>query len=785
MLGFSRNNRLVVSKTLTKMLISFFIIVILSTSLIAGVLYQKFSKATVEGIRTNIEENLAQNMNQLELIRDQVYSIGLQLISDSDIVDSMYRNGATDELIKYKATRKLYQVKSSNPMIHSIYVYNSETKQFTSSLGSSGLNSLDAEMKKMTVNYKEGNKLKFIPLSYVNKSPNGNETNEKIITFIFVDSSQDYIKSDIKGNGLLDSVVIINLNADYIQKAFTQQYTSPNSSIFLLDKSGEVICDSDYKYFSKNISDRQFIKKVLESDKKSGYMISEDEGKKYLMTYNMSSKIPFLFVSKYDYQILLQEVQSLKDSIILICVLIGIICIIVAGLAAYNVYLPFGRLVRTVEWHLKSEYKENRKRRTYNEVEYLSNAFTNIIKKSNELENSIQQNIPMLRKMFLTEMLSGHFSSSDVSTKVKELGINIVQEKTCVVVISIDGYLTLKGIENKIEIADKKNVADKIIRDSINEFSGMELVDLEEDMFAIILNIRHTGEYDELLDTRIKTCQKQIGDELDITFSAAKGMLVSILEDISLSYANALNLLKYRFIYGYNCILDNKLVKPGLKDNSVVLDKTRKKIIQSIKVCDEKQVNLGLEELVRLICDCQYDFIRLTINQLVLDIMTAVGGILNPAEEELDFNNIYSNLNKSDTLEAAKEWLESYCCGIIHRLEQKKDNRQKDMIEKVLAYIRTNYLRTDISSEMLSDMVSLTPGYFGKIFSDFVGKSVNEYIIELRMNKAKELLEKNNLSVNDIAAQVGFSNQSYFTATFRKWNGLTPNQYRCQFKKPL
>lgn len=114
------------------------------------------------------------------------------------------------------------------------------------------------------------------------------------------------------------------------------------------------------------------------------------------------------------------------------------------------------------------------------------------------------------------------------------------------------------------------------------------------------------------------------------------------------------------------------------------------------------------------------------------------------------------------SMEAAKLWLDSYCSGLIHRIGQKKDNRQKNMIDKVLGHIQENYLRTDISVEMLSDMVSLTPGYFGKIFSDFVGKSVN-----------------------DIAAQVGFSNQSYFTATFRKWNGITQNQYRSELKKTL
>lgn len=784
MLGFKWNNKLAISKILTKMLISYFIIIMLLTSLIAGILYQRFSKATISGIQNNIQENLMQNMNQLELIRGQVYSIGLQLINDSDIVDSMYRNG-TDELIRYKATRKLNQVKNTNPMIHSIYAYNGETKQFASSLGSSGLNTLDMEMKKLTENYKEGDKLKFIPLRYTSKSPNGNTEVENIITFIFVDSSQEYVKSDSTGNGVMDSVVIINLNAEYIQKAFTENYSPADNSIFLLDKSGEVICDSDFSYFCKNISDKKYIKEILSSKEQTGYMIEEDEGKQYLITYTSSQKIPFLFVNKSDYKILIQEVHSLKNSIIFICLLIGVLCVTIAVLAAYNVYLPFGKLVKTVEWQLKSEFEGAKGRRTYNEVEYLSKVFSNIIKKSNELESSIQENIPILRKMFLKELLSGHVSASEVSKRIKELGVNIVQEKSCVIIFSIDGYISSTGIENRIELVNKKNIIEEIIRDSFDKYEGAETVDLEEDTIALILNIKTSDEYEESLKRCVKASQARIAENLNITVSAAKGMLSGILEDINLSYENALNLLKYRFIYGYNSILDNSLVKSDSDSNSISIDKSRKRIIQAIKVCDGSQMRLEMNEAVRLVGGGQYDYVRLMINQLALDIMLAMESILNLGSDEIDFNNIYTNLNSNDTLEAAKEWMISYCDGIIQRIEQKKDNRQRDMLERVVSYIRGNYLRSDISAEMLSDMVNLTPGYFGKIFSDNMGKSVNEYIIEMRMEKAKELLEKNTIPVCDIAAQVGFSNQSYFTATFKKWNGITPNQYRSECRKKL
>lgn len=121
----NKNNKIVISKTLTKILVSYLTIILISISLISILLYNNFSKATIEDIQTNIKENLVQNMNQMEIIRNQVYALGLQLMSDSDIVYAMYQD-ESEELTKYKATNKLIQARDSNPMIHSIYVYNSK-----------------------------------------------------------------------------------------------------------------------------------------------------------------------------------------------------------------------------------------------------------------------------------------------------------------------------------------------------------------------------------------------------------------------------------------------------------------------------------------------------------------------------------------------------------------------------------------------------------------------------------------------------------------------------------
>ncbi len=58
------------------------------------------------------------------------------------------------------------------------------------------------------------------------------------------------------------------------------------------------------------------------------------------------------------------------------------------------------------------------------------------------------------------------------------------------------------------------------------------------------------------------------------------------------------------------------------------------------------------------------------------------------------------------------------------------------------------------------------------------GKNIKDYINEYRLEQAKELLNDSRVRVSDVAAEVGYSNFSYFSTLFKKYTGLTPNEYR-------
>ena len=75
--------------------------------------------------------------------------------------------------------------------------------------------------------------------------------------------------------------------------------------------------------------------------------------------------------------------------------------------------------------------------------------------------------------------------------------------------------------------------------------------------------------------------------------------------------------------------------------------------------------------------------------------------------------------------------------------------------------------------------VYLTPDYANRVFKDAYGLSIKDYLTDLRMQKAQLLRDEAN-AISEVAAQVGFDNFSYFSTQFKKYTGLTPNEWKRQ-----
>ncbi|MDF2958957.1 MAG: hypothetical protein K0S39_692 [Paenibacillus sp.] len=98
-------------------------------------------------------------------------------------------------------------------------------------------------------------------------------------------------------------------------------------------------------------------------------------------------------------------------------------------------------------------------------------------------------------------------------------------------------------------------------------------------------------------------------------------------------------------------------------------------------------------------------------------------------------------------------------------------------IREAVAYIQ-EYFKDELTLEVISDHVHVSPAYFSRLFQKETGKTFTDYLTEIRINRAKSLLQRTALPVYDIAERVGYRNSRYFLKLFKETVGLTPTEFR-------
>ncbi|MBS4202226.1 response regulator [Bacillus sp. FJAT-49732] len=100
-----------------------------------------------------------------------------------------------------------------------------------------------------------------------------------------------------------------------------------------------------------------------------------------------------------------------------------------------------------------------------------------------------------------------------------------------------------------------------------------------------------------------------------------------------------------------------------------------------------------------------------------------------------------------------------------------------DMVSKAKNYIEQHYEKS-ITLEDVAEVVQLSPHYFSKLFKELCGKSFIDYLTEVRVKHAKELMKQQEKSLKEICFQVGYKDPNYFSRVFKRVTGLSPSEYR-------
>ena len=147
---------------------------------------------------------------------------------------------------------------------------------------------------------------------------------------------------------------------------------------------------------------------------------------------------------------------------------------------------------------------------------------------------------------------------------------------------------------------------------------------------------------------------------------------------------------------------------------------------------------------------------------------------------------VFSYLLKPLDISNFKGVLESAINGYEKRLLEisllnKHGYRETDFVSKgdeIKAYMKNHYADRDISLNNMAEYFSVSSSTMAKLVKKRCGMNFSEYLNQLRIEAAEKLLLKTELSINDISLMVGYSSQHYFSRIFKKYKGMSPENYR-------
>jgi two-component system response regulator YesN len=136
-----------------------------------------------------------------------------------------------------------------------------------------------------------------------------------------------------------------------------------------------------------------------------------------------------------------------------------------------------------------------------------------------------------------------------------------------------------------------------------------------------------------------------------------------------------------------------------------------------------------------------------------------------------------SKILKANSNEELRMWFADKVLEACRNVKVKREESSSSVIDKAKAFIDKQYYK-DISLDEVSKEVNISPYYFSKLFKEETGENFIEYLTNLRINKAKELLSATDMSMKEICCEIGYSDPNYFSRIFKKNLGVTPTEYK-------
>lgn len=380
-------------------------------------------------------------------------------------------------------------------------------------------------------------------------------------------------------------------------------------------------------------------------------------------------------------------------------------------------------------------------------------------------------NTVKVRKGFLTNPPAPPFPLDNLSLVNKEYLFSFSEGSF------IAGKMAIDSLD--VHAANALNinmVVNAIERNCSHLCFDYEICEQEKNRIAFIMNF-----IPENLNALNRSFQYLIDELSSLNFlSSNTGYTIAIsqcfsdLSDLSMALSQASLALSGRIVTGFNRIEVYSPRKENLNYLTTVrIEPYRKNIAYYIEIKDYASLiaifDQAVSEAPSLLKDFPYDFYYY--------LSCLVSTILTPLNISFDQGAFFEELDRLEDISLYTDFLHNYIKNILDHDADIKLPDSRKAINTVKDFVNKNY-SSHITLENVSDIVFLAPAYLSNLFKQETGINFIDYVTNVRIDVAKDLLKHSQKTIKEIASHVGYRDEKYFSRMFKKTVGIKPTEYR-------
>ncbi|MCM3130110.1 AraC family transcriptional regulator [Paenibacillus provencensis] len=561
-------------------------------------------------------------------------------------------------------------------------------------------------------------------------------------------------------------------------------------SAFLLDENMKPMVSSN-DGIDAEVFERSLREDLLKTGKPSGSSIKEWRGVTYSVSYNTFDRLgeQWTYVAAAPMTVITSTVELISTIIFMISLLMLLAALFLSWIASRHIYSPVEQFVTL----LRGDRQLGNHGYYIDEFKLFEQEWQEISLESKALQLRLEEELPRIKESFLLQLVQGHlqgYSEKDIRERMKHYGWNVSDCKFTLIIVQLTGQ---PGTDPRFDIGEEglvafaaANIIEDTAKDQLSQYSILSFHNLMIGVLVIqpVEEVRLNG-----LQSFAEALSATVSGVLRLAVTVTISQPTTLVRSLPNLFMEVNQTASLRLFRDENQIIDMNQEYAqwdvhAESEKSVnypfALDR---ELIEAMRMGEQEKMELLIDEFLEEVSAGQEK--EYWVQQCVLQLYGSMQYVILQTgiqpHQLFKGKNMYEQLSMIREPRMLSHWLKE---AVIHpymeHLKKRTNIQMKRMVEETIRYVHLHYMQ-DLSLDSCARAAGTTPYTLSRLFKQVTGVNFIDYLTDYRVVRAKELLRTTDMKINEIAEGVGYKH-SYFNRIFKKYEGMTPSEYRDQWR---